>query len=118
MNFKPICDFCEKSGICFSLNEEMNKHTSFKIGGPASVFVCPKNENELIALIKAIKENSLPYFVLGKGSNLLVSDKGLSAVVISLNEMQKIEVCGNLITAEAGAKLSTVCVAAKTYALS
>ena len=118
MNTEKICSFCQNAGISFKLNEPMSAHTSFKIGGPASVFLLPKNENELIALIKELKSLSFPYFVIGKGSNLLVSDKGINSAVVCLNEMQKITVKENLITAEAGASLSAVCIAAKNAGLS
>ena len=117
MNTEKICDFCEKSGISFKLNEPMNAHTSLKIRGPASVFLSPKSEEALIALIKELKSLALPYFILGKGSNLLVSDKGIDCAVICLNEMQKITVKGSHITAEAGASLSAVCIAAKNAGL-
>lgn len=57
------------------LNEPMSKHTSFKIGGPADIFVKPKNIDELKNLIKLAKENSIQITVIGNGSNLLVKDR-------------------------------------------
>mgnify|MGYP003305672679 CR=1 FL=1 len=57
------------------LNEPMSKHTSFKIGGPADIFVKPKNIDELKNLIKLAKENSIQIIVIGNGSNLLVKDR-------------------------------------------
>lgn len=57
------------------LNEPMSKHTSFKIGGPADIFVKPKNIDELKFIINLTKENNVPLTVIGNGSNLLVRDR-------------------------------------------
>ena len=57
------------------LNEPMCKHTSFKIGGPADIFVKPKNIDELKDIIKIGKENNVQITVIGNGSNLLVKDR-------------------------------------------
>lgn len=57
------------------LNEPMSKHTSFKIGGPADIFVKPKNIDELKFIINLAKENNIPLTVIGNGSNLLVKDR-------------------------------------------
>lgn len=57
------------------LNEPMSKHTSFKIGGPADIFVKPKNIDELKFIINLAKENNVPLTVIGNGSNLLVKDR-------------------------------------------
>lgn len=57
------------------LNEPMSKHTSFKIGGPADIFVKPKNIDELKFIINLAKRNNVPLTVIGNGSNLLVKDR-------------------------------------------
>ncbi len=57
------------------LNESMSKHTLFKIGGPADIFVKPKNINELKAIVEIAKKNEIPMTVIGNGSNLLVKDR-------------------------------------------
>ena len=57
------------------LNELMSKHTSFKIGGPADIFVKPKNINELKNILKFAKTNNVPTTIIGNGSNLLVKDR-------------------------------------------
>ena len=64
------------------LNEPMSKHTSFKIGGPADIFVKPKNINELKNIIEIAKENKIQITVIGNGSNLLVKDGGIRGIVI------------------------------------
>ncbi len=86
------------------MEELMSKHTSFKIGGSADVFAIPASENELIDLIKFLREKDIIYYIVGKGTNLLVSDKGLRGCVVNIfEEMSKITVVGTKILAEAGA---------------
>ena len=67
-------------------NEMMNKHTTFQLGGPAKFFIRPKSINKIIKVILLCKEYSIDYFILGNGSNLLVSDKGYKGLVININE--------------------------------
>lgn len=67
-------------------NEMMNKHTTFKLGGPAKFFIKPKTINKIIKVLKLCKEYSIDYFILGNGSNLLVSDKGYDGLIINIHE--------------------------------
>ena len=67
-------------------NEMMNKHTTFFLGGPAKFFIKPNTNNEIIKVLKLCKEYSINYFILGSGSNLLVSDKGYDGLVINIHE--------------------------------
>lgn len=105
-------NFCLLNGIKYNKTEQMKKHTSFKIGGPADFFIEPKNTEELCLLIKHLKDNQIPFFVIGKGSNLLVSDEGIEGVVISLALFDNVTVNEKEITAEAGASLTAVCLSA------
>ena len=89
-------------------NEPMHSHTTFKIGGPADVFVRPKTTDELAFAISACHSAGAPYFVLGNGSNLLVKDNGIRGVVISLMSMDKIEHKDEIICARAGVLLSSL----------
>ncbi len=74
--------------ICMDvvLDEPMSKHTSFKIGGKADCFASPSSAESAVALIRYCSENNIPYYVIGNGSNLLVSDKGLRGVVIHIGK--------------------------------
>ena len=65
-------------------NEPMCKHTSFKVGGPARYFVKAENADDLKEAFTLARENKLPYFILGNGTNLLVADKGFDGIVITL----------------------------------
>ena len=66
-------------------DEEMSKHTSFKTGGPADVFIIAKNEKDIKEAVKFAKEKELPLFVIGNGSNLLVKDNGYRGVILKIN---------------------------------
>lgn len=91
------------------LDEPMKNHTSFKIGGPADIMIIPGNEKELIEGIKICKDNNINYYIMGNGSNLLVSDKGIEGVVIKISEeFGDIVVNDTTIKAESGALLTVV----------
>lgn len=72
--------------------EEMKKHTSFRVGGPAACFVSPGNENELQEVLAVCRLERIPFFILGNGSNLLVGDRGFDGVVISMDRFSACEV--------------------------
>ena len=100
------------------VNERMSKHTTFRIGGPASVFVTPESEEDLVAAIRICRSQGAPYFILGNGSNLLVSDQGYDGVVVHIGSgMKKITVKETQITAKSGAMLSQVAHAALEHGL-
>lgn len=89
--------------------EPMSSHTSFRVGGPAGIFLTVPGEEELGRIFAYLHENELPYFILGNGSNLLVSDSGFDGVVVSLGEgFEGIEVSENEIKAGAAALLGRV----------
>lgn len=114
----PFLSFCKEQCIDIKQNEMMKNHTSFKIGGECDYFVVPKNSQQLKAVINKANELNLPVFVLGKGSNLLVSDSGIEGVVISMLGLNEIEVNGDEITAGAGVSVAALCVAALNNGLS
>lgn len=91
----------------------MKKHTTFRIGGPAEYYLRPHSVDELRKILHICKRENLPFFILGNGSNLLVSDKGYQGVVIQLwKNMSDIEVDAHVIRAKAGALLSKIAVVA------
>lgn len=118
MNINSFIDLLKKNSIYYFENEPMSLHTSFKTGGAADVFVSVSSAEELNITINAAKSFELPYFIIGKGSNLLFSDDGIRGAVISLSDMNAVTLEGNLITAAAGASLSSVCIAARDNSLS
>lgn len=90
------------------LDEPMSKHTTFGVGGPADVFVTPADADDVVATIRACKKLNVPHFILGKGSDLLVSDEGYRGVMVSLQELSHIEVQGTELVCEAGASLKDI----------
>ncbi|WP_330617592.1 UDP-N-acetylmuramate dehydrogenase [Pseudobutyrivibrio sp.] len=92
--------------------EPMKAHTTFRIGGPADILIEPAY-CDITAILHLLKEEDVPFTVIGNGSNLLVSDDGIEGVVIALGKKSgEISISGDTIVAEAGALLSTVANAA------
>ncbi len=96
------------------LNESMAKHTSFKCGGACDIMIKPKNIEEIQSSIKILKENNIPYIVLGRGSNILVSDKGIQGAVIKLSDdfasisIEKSSTDKKIVKAQSGIKLKNL----------
>ena len=106
-----ICKFLDSAGISYSENEPMSLHTTFKIGGPARLAVFPKSEEEISAVIKKCNQYDVRFITVGNGSNLLVADEGIDAVVIILGkDFAEVTLIGDdVIYAKAGASLMKVC---------
>lgn len=94
------------------LNEEMKKHTTFKVGGPADILVYPSTYEMIKKVIEVCKANNVEYFLMGNGSNLIVKDGGVRGVVIKVDRLNKITVSEDSVTAQCGAILSLVARAA------
>ncbi len=91
------------------LDEPMKEHTTFRVGGPADVFVIPETVDEVKAVIAAAKEEDIPYYIVGNGSNLLVGDQGFRGMIVQIyKNMNAITYADGEITAQAGALLSTI----------
>ncbi len=91
------------------VNEPMKKHTTFRIGGEADCFVCVENTLQLKEVQAYLQGLQIPYYVLGNGSNLLVSDEGYRGVILEIGDkMSDIRVEGNCIVAQAGALMSKI----------
>lgn len=102
------------------IEEPMRLHTTFKIGGPAERFYSVTALSQLQRVLKALEEENIPAFILGNGSNLLVSDNGISGAVIYLaGEFREIrDLGGGRLSAGAGASLASVCAYARDRSLS
>lgn len=104
---EKLTNMMESSAVLFS--EPMDKHTTFRIGGEAEAFVTVESIDELTSVRAFCNREDIPFFLLGKGSNILVSDKGIPGVVATFGE----KMCGiiakdDMIIAEAGASLASV----------
>lgn len=90
-----------------AINEPLAPYTTFKIGGPADYLVTPENVEQLKAVMQVCKENQIPYYVIGKGSNLLVGDKGFRGVIIQIyKNFNYIECIDTKVTVGAGVMLA------------
>ena len=118
MQLKNLINRFDECKIEYIINEPMCKHTTFKIGGNADALVRVKTLEELKTVLSLAKEYNVPYFVLGKGSNLLVSDKGIEGIVITLDNLSAVDIDGQIVKCGAGASLRTVCIAAQKASLS
>ncbi|MGL4873943.1 MAG: UDP-N-acetylmuramate dehydrogenase [Clostridium sp.] len=101
--FKDI--FLEKQ---IEFNAPMSEHIYFKVGGPVDVLLTPNTVEQVIEALRVCKENKIPYYVIGNGSNLLVKDGGLDGVVIKLTELQKLDISSSKIEAQCGVLLKDV----------
>jgi UDP-N-acetylmuramate dehydrogenase len=91
------------------LNEPMSRHTTFRIGGCADIFIQPKDEDDLHAAVSWVRQAGIPFRVIGNGSNLLVADAGIRAAVIRLAPaLRDIRFNGEGVIAGAGATLAAV----------
>ena len=106
----------EKGNIRFDV--PLAPYTSFKIGGPAEVFCQPQNIEELIDILKFALSFNIPYFILGNGSNSLISDKGVDGIVIQTSALNQLKHEENFIEAYCGATLKDLCYFAKEEGLS
>ena len=107
-DYSNIISIAEDFGCNYTENELMSEHTTFRIGGPADLFVVPTTVEGLAAVVSACNKEGIYCFILGNGSNVLVSDKGIRGVVVSTAAcLNNIELIGAYeIKCGAGVKLS------------
>ena len=109
--YKELCAIAGKDAV--SADERMDRHTTFRIGGTADWFVTPSRTEEVREIIQLCRKESVPYYIMGNGSNLLVGDRGYRGVIIQVfKKMSGIRTEGEKIYAQAGALLSKAAAAA------
>ena len=105
----------QAAGILYKENEPLSAHCTFRIGGPADLFVMPRDEDQLCQTVQFCKQAEIRYYLLGNGSNILFADEGFRGAVIDvsaeaagmgLSIYQNAD--GDYISAPAGLKLSDV----------
>lgn len=108
--YSNLCTLCNELGCEYSTDAMLKDYTSFKIGGKADLMVFPDSAEKLLEIVKKAKCDGVPVFVLGKGSNLLVSDSGINAVVINTSKLDGIELIDETtIKCQSGISLSRLC---------
>ncbi|MDR3178647.1 MAG: UDP-N-acetylmuramate dehydrogenase [Oscillospiraceae bacterium] len=120
MKYNILKEIAGENGCDVFENEAMSRHTSFKIGGDADVFLKISNKISLLNVLKYINKERLPYYLIGNGCNLLVCDEGFRGVIIKLagGEFSNISLKDDVITCGSGVKLSAVCLFAAKNSLS
>ncbi|MCH5185722.1 MAG: FAD-binding protein, partial [Oscillospiraceae bacterium] len=99
-------------------DEDMKKHTTFKIGGNADCLVNVSSVGEITAVVSLCREYGVPFMVMGNGSNLLVDDGGIRGVVIKTENMNSCQIQGEYIYADCGVLLSRLATTAMANSLS
>ena len=119
-NIENVLDIARKNGFDIKENESMSKHTTFKIGGNAQALIKVTNNEGLIDILRKCTESEIPVFILGKGSNLLVSDNGIDGIVIKLDGVfsQIKQIDEETICCGAGVSLAKLCSYACEHGLS
>ena len=102
-SFKKIYNDSE-----IKIDENMSNHIHFKVGGPVDILLIPSKVNQVVETLTICKNENIPYFIIGNGSNLLVKDGGIRGVVIKLSNLLSIEVKDNTIKASSGTLLEDV----------
>ena len=105
--YRQLCGIVGEENV--RMHEPMKKHTTFRIGGEAEYFVQPHTKEELKETVEFLRDGGIPWHVIGNGSNLLVSDRGVRGAVIQLfKNFSDVSVEGSTIRAQAGAINSLV----------
>ncbi|MDP2885937.1 MAG: UDP-N-acetylmuramate dehydrogenase [Ignavibacteria bacterium] len=90
-----------------AINESMSKYTSMRVGGPADYYVEPADKQDLVEIVKYFQKNNYPFLMLGRGSNIIISDDGIRCAAINLeSSLSDVRMEGDLVVAEAGAHSS------------
>ena len=109
MNKELVKELCDLTRGEIRFNELLSRHTSFRIGGPADAWIYPKDISDIKNILAFCNSHNTPVTVFGKGTNLLISDKGIRGVVLNLEHgFSDINIKGEYVICEAGALLSRV----------
>ena len=115
--YKGLEEILSKDSIKY--NESMKKHTTMKVGGPCDCMVEPSSIEEIQKVLEYVKENNIKYYIIGNGSNLLVKDEGVHALIIKIaNKFSGFEVNGEYIKAYSGCSVPKLSQIAKENSLS
>jgi len=116
---KELSNLCNKLECNIIPECSLRDYNTFKIGGKCQALISVKNVESILNLIRFLRENSINYYIIGRGSNIIISDNGYDGVILLLNGgFSDIEVRDNIIICQSGAKLSSVCLEAQKYGLS
>jgi len=106
-----------EGAVTIKYDESLSRHTTFRIGGNADLYLIPHSVDALVDVIRTVRDSGVKFYVLGNGSNVLFDDAGFSGAVISTSGLVNVKVDGDAVTADAGATLASVCKAARDSSL-
>lgn len=119
INILELTEICGRLGCKYSTDCSLSEHTTFKIGGVCSFLIEINSANSAAELVKYLRTNEIKYTILGKGSNIIASDKGYDGVILHFGkDFSNISVNGTTVCAAAGASLAAVCRKAQENGLS
>ena len=119
MKFSQIKDDLTGLDVGKIIEDELYKHTTYKVGGPARIYLAVKDIESLVKTIKYCRKHRIKYMIIGRGSNLLFSDKEYEGIIISLNEnFNKVKINGSIIKAQAGVSMISLAYQAAKIGLS
>lgn len=106
---KILREFCLKERVPVLWHAPLSDYTSFRIGGPADAVLLPNTEKELLSLLCFLKGVSIPFRVIGNGTNLLFSDEGFRGAIVSTRHVRGVSVLGQTVRAAVGTPLNVLC---------
>ena len=108
--FASISRILEESGKQIKIEENvpLSKKTSFKTGGPADVGIYPDSVESFIYIVELLREKEIPFYVFGRGSNMLVCDEGFRGAAVFCEGLDGVKFSGNRVVAEAGVSLTAL----------
>lgn len=112
---KDLTAFVNPTNI--KIDEPLNKYTMTKLGGPADVFIMAETEQQAADVVKYARKNSVPLFLLGNGSNMVIRDGGMRGIVLNLSKLDQIHIEGTTVTVQSGALIIDVSKAAAAESL-
>lgn len=105
--YRELCKIAGEDNVL--RDEPMSRHTTFRVGGPADLFVTPGEKGQVQKALSAVREAGIPFYIVGNGSNLLVGDRGFRGVILQIGKkMNRIQIQDSVIHAQAGALLSQI----------
>lgn len=118
MTAMQLAEALRQQGIAYKQNELLALHTSFQIGGPAALFCAPDTPRQLTAAVRTALQAEVPYYILGKGTNVLFCDEGYHGLVISTEKaLLGTDINGSELIVGAGESLESTCLAAQRQGL-
>lgn len=115
--YRELCKIAGEENVL--RDEPMSRHTTFRVGGPADLFVTPEGEGQVLKALSAVREAGVPFYIVGNGSNLLVGDRGYRGVILQIGKkMNRIRIQDSVLQAQAGALLSQIAARAQACGLS